>query len=232
MLELQDIHTYYGDSHILQGVSLSVETGQVVGLLGRNGAGKTTTVNSIINFVSPRRGQVLFGGKDITGWSSHSIASLGVGVVPQGRRLFPDLTVKENITLAARSSDNSLSWGLVEIFSLFPILEERQQHTAGQLSGGEQQMVAIARALMTNPRVLLMDEPSEGLAPMLVKRIGDILVELKGRGLPILLVEQNLALATLVADKIYVMSKGRIVYTGLPKELLADKEVKTKYLGV
>lgn len=232
MLELQNIHAYYGDSHVLQGVSLSVGASQVVSLLGRNGVGKSTTVNSIMNFISPRQGRILFAGENITGWPSHKVAALGLGIVPQGRRLFSNLTVKENITLAERPSSNDFSWDLAAIFKLFPVLEQRQQNRAGQLSGGEQQMVAIARALMTNPKVLLMDEPSEGLAPLLVRQIGEIVSVLKKHDLSILLVEQNLALATRVADKVYVMSKGKIVHEGSPTELLGDKEVKTRYLGV
>jgi branched-chain amino acid transport system ATP-binding protein len=209
-----------------------VEAGQVVSLLGRNGAGKTTTINTIVGFVSPRRGQILFKGQDITHRPSYAIASMGMGLVPQGRRLFPDLTVLENITLAARSSNGHPQWTLERIFELFPVLKARTHHNARQLSGGEQQMVAIARALMTNPELLLMDEPSEGLAPLLVREIGHVLLELKAQGLSILLVEQNLPLATRVADWVYVMNKGRIVFEGTPAELLANEEVKTKYLGV
>ena len=232
VLELCDIHTYYGDSYILQGVSLRVEAGQVVSLLGRNGAGKTTTINSIVGFVPPRRGQVLFKGEDVTRRPSYVIAGMGMGLVPQGRRLFPELTVRQNVILAARSSNGHSRWTLERIYELFPPLKAREQHRAGQLSGGEQQMVAIARALMTNPEMLLMDEPSEGLAPLLVREIGRVLVELKEEGLSILLVEQNLPLATHVADLVYVMSKGQIVFEGSPADLLANEGVKTQYLGV
>lgn len=232
MLEVRDIHTYYGDSHILQGVSLSVEDGQVASLLGRNGAGKTTTINTIIGFVPPRRGQVLFKGQDVTHQPSHATAAMGVGLVPQGRRLFPDLTVRENITLAARSSNGRPQWTLERVYALFPALKEREGHRAGQLSGGEQQMVAIGRALMTNPDLLLMDEPSEGLAPLLVREIGRALLELQAEGLSILLVEQNLPLATRVAERVYVMNKGQIVFEGSSGELQADEQVKTRYLGV
>lgn len=232
MLELRDIHTYYGDSYILQGISLRVAEGQVVSLLGRNGAGKTTTINTIVGFVPPRRGQVVFKGQDITHRPAYVIASMGMGLVPQGRRLFPDLTVRENITLAARANNGQPQWTLERVYELFPALKARERHRAGQLSGGEQQMVAIARALMTNPDLLLMDEPSEGLAPLLVREIGHVLLELKAQGLSILLVEQNLPLATRVADWVYVMNKGQIVFEGSPAELLADDEVKTQYLGV
>lgn len=230
VLELRDIHTYYGDSYILQGVSLDVKAGQVVSLLGRNGAGKTTTINSIVGFVPPRRGQVLFKGEDVTRRPSYAIAGMGMGLVPQGRRLFPDLSVRQNVILAARSSNGG--WTLERVYELFPPLKARAQHRAGQLSGGEQQMVAIARALMTNPEMLLMDEPSEGLAPLLVREIGGVLVELKEEGLSILLVEQNLPLATRVADRVYVMNKGQIVFEGSPAELLENEGIKTQYLGV
>lgn len=232
MLEVRDIHTYYGESYILQGVSLRLEAGQVVALLGRNGAGKTTTINSIVGFVPPRRGQILFKGQDITHLPPHRIARMGMGLVPQGRRLFPNLTVEENVTLAARARNGAARWTLDEIYRLFPRLKERARNRASQLSGGEQQMVAIARALMTNPDLLLLDEPSEGLAPLLVREIGRVLGELKQLGQSFLLVEQNLRLATHVADWVYVMNKGRIVFEGTPAELDANEEVKHKYLGV
>ncbi len=232
MLEVRDIHTYYGDSYILQGVSLRVEAGQVVALLGRNGAGKTTTINSIVGLTPPRRGQIIFKGEDVTHAPPHRIARMGMGLVPQGRRLFPNLTVEENITLAARTRNGAAQWTQERIYELFPRLKERARNRASQLSGGEQQMVAIARALMTNPDLLLLDEPSEGLAPLLVREIGRVLAELKARGLSFLLVEQNLHMATSVADWVYVMNKGRIVFEGTPQELLANEEVKHKYLGV
>ncbi len=232
MLEVRDIHTYYGDSYILQGVSLRVEAGQVVALLGRNGAGKTTTINSIVGLTPPRRGQIVFKGEDVTHAPPHRIARMGMGLVPQGRRLFPNLTVEENITLAARTRNGAAQWTQERIYELFPRLKERARNRASQLSGGEQQMVAIARALMTNPDLLLLDEPSEGLAPLLVREIGRVLAELKARGLSFLLVEQNLHMATSVADWVYVMNKGRIVFEGTPQELLANEEVKHKYLGV
>ena len=232
MLELRDIHTYYGDSHILQGVSLRVQPGQAVSILGRNGAGKTTTISTIIGFVKPRMGKMILKGQDITQEPSYAIASMGVGLVPQGRRLFADLTVRENITLAEQPPTGDQGWTLDALYELFPVLNERERARAGQLSGGEQQMVAIARALMTNPDLLLMDEPSEGLAPLLVQRIGEVLLELKSRGFSILLVEQNFPLATSIADYVYIMNKGQIVFEGLPDALAADEEVKTKYLGI
>lgn len=234
MLEVRDIHTYYGDSYILQGVSLEVKSGQVVALLGRNGAGKTTTINTIVGFVPPRRGQIMFKDEDVTTEASHNTAQMGMALVPQGRRLFPSLTVQENITLGARTrgTNGTDDWNLDLIYDLFPILEERARHGAGQLSGGEQQMAALARALMTNPDLLLLDEPSEGLAPLIVREIRRVLLELKERDLSILLVEQNLSLAARVADWIYVMNKGKIVFEGTPDDLREAKDVQTRYLGV
>jgi|SRR3990172_3550622 len=231
MLELRAIHTYYGDSHILQGVSLRVEPGEVVSLLGRNGAGKTTTISTVVGFVPPRRGEVLFQGQDVTRVPSHRKARLGMGLVPQGRRIFPTLTVRENITLAARNTRNG-GWNLRRVFEIFPILQARLDHRGDQLSGGEQQMLAFARALMTNPRLLLLDEPSEGLAPLIVAEIGRIIGELKTQGLSILLVEQNLSFALGVADRVYVMNRGQIVFEGAPAELRAAPQVTHKYLGV
>ncbi len=231
MLTLTDIHTYYGDSHILQGVSLEVGAGEVVSLLGRNGAGKSTTIHSVVGFAPPRRGEVRFKGEPITRAPSHVTARMGMALVPQGRRLFPSLTVQENIMLGARGGERG-AWTLEQVVALFPVLGERLHHRATQLSGGEQQMVALARALMTNPDLLLLDEPSEGLAPLLVREMGRTLRDLKARGLSILLVEQNLPLATHVADRVYVMSKGRIVFEGTPAALRADEEVQAHHLGV
>lgn len=234
MLELRDIHTYYGDSYILQGVSLEVTPGQVVALLGRNGAGKTTTINTIVGFVPPRRGQIIFKDKDVTTEPSHTTAQMGMALVPQGRRLFPSLSVHENITLGARTREDNGSddWTLDLIYELFPILQERAGHGAGQLSGGEQQMAALARALMTNPDLLLLDEPSEGLAPLIVREIRRVLLELKERDLSILLVEQNLPLAAGIADWIYVMNKGTIVFEGTPADLRDAEDVQAGFLGV
>lgn len=234
MLQVEDIHTYYGDSYVLQGVSLAVRPGSVAALLGRNGMGKTTLIRSIIGFVKPRRGRILFGSRDVTPLPSHEIAQLGIGLVPQGRRIFPSLTVLENLTVAARRRPpgESEPWTLERIFDLFPRLRERQGHRGGMLSGGEQQMLAISRALMTNPDLLLMDEPSEGLAPLLVRELGTVIGRLKASGLSILLVEQNLPMALEVADEVYVLSKGRVVYHGTPEGLAGDQEVKQRYLGV
>ncbi len=201
MLEVDDVHTYYGGSYVLQGVSLGIAPAEVVALLGRNGMGKTTLIRTVIGFTPPRRGRVRFRERDITGWPANRIVALGLGLVPQGRRVFPSLTVIENLSVAARSRNGHAPWTVDRVTELFPRLRERGQHRAGKLSGGEQQMLAIARALMTNPAMLLMDEPTEGLAPLLVQEVGRVIGRLKAAGLPILLVEQNLALALSVADR-------------------------------
>jgi branched-chain amino acid transport system ATP-binding protein len=231
MLKLHDIHTYYGDSHILQGVSLEVKNEEAVALLGRNGVGKTTTISSIIGFEPPRSGEISLEGKNITGRPSYEIAQLGVGLVPQGRGIFPTLTVKENLTIAARNAQNG-GWSLDRLLPLFPNLRDRMGNYGRQLSGGEQQMLAMARALMTNPKLLLLDEPSEGLAPLIVKEIGNIVQEVKKSGMSILLVEQNLSMALEVVDRVYVMSKGRIEFEGTPATLKAEKELMVHLLGV
>ena len=231
MLNVNDIHTFYGDSHILQGISLTVNAGQVVCLLGRNGAGKTTTIASIIGFAPPREGKIIFKERDITRLASDRIARAGIGLVPQGRRIFPDLTVRENLQIAARGRDGQ-RWNLEAVYAQLPRLKEREKNHGDELYGGEQQMLAIGRALMANPDLMLMDEPTEGLAPLMVKEIGRILLELKERQQAILLVEQNLPLAYQVADRIYVMSKGRIVFEGAPKELMENEQVHKQYLGV
>jgi branched-chain amino acid transport system ATP-binding protein len=238
VLRVDDIHTYYGDSHVLQGVSLEVRPGTVAALLGRNGMGKTTLIRSIVGFARPRRGRVLFGERDITRAPSHEVARLGIGLVPQGRRIFPSLTVRENLTVAARDGNGGgpagagAAWSIGRVLELFPRLGERGGHRGNMLSGGEQQMLAIGRALMTNPRLLLMDEPSEGLAPLLVRNLGDAIIRLRAEGLSILLVEQNLPMALRAADDVYVLSKGRVVYHGAPADLAADAAVTHRYLGV
>lgn len=240
MLEIKDVHTYLGDSYILQGVSLSVSDGEVVCLLGRNGVGKTTTIRTIIGFSPARSGSIRFTGTEIAKLPPHRIARMGIGLVPQGRRVFPDLTVKENLIIGARSGSSGANggnrrekaWNLEKVYGQFPRLKERETQKAGTLSGGEQQMLAIGRALMINPLLLLMDEPSEGLAPLIVREIGEIISDLKKKGFAILLVEQNLSLAVSLADRAYVMNKGRIVFEGTPHDLLRDEETKKQYLGV
>ncbi len=228
MLEVSEIHTYYGESHVLQGVSLAVERGQVVALLGRNGMGKTTLIRSLIGFTPPRQGRVIFKGTDITRFPPFRSVAMGMGLVPQGRRIFPSLTVVENLSVATKGD----GWSLERIFALFPRLKERLSHPGNKLSGGEQQMLAIARALMTNPDLLLMDEPTEGLAPLLVREVGRAIAELKGQGLSILLVEQSLPFALRVADYVHVLSRGRIVHSSSPAALLANEEVKSRFLGL
>jgi branched-chain amino acid transport system ATP-binding protein len=228
MLDVEAIHTYYGDSHVLRGVSLRVGAGEAVAVLGRNGAGKTTAIRSIAGFTPPRAGRVVFEGQAIERWPAYRIARRGLAVVPQGRRIFAPLSVRENLLLGARAQGFTLE----RIYALFPRLRERQEQSGGTLSGGEQQMLAIGRALLTNSRLILLDEPSEGLAPLIVREIGRILLALKAERLSLLLVEQNYHLALRVADRVYVMSKGQIVWEGTPAGLEADEEVKRRYLGV
>lgn len=232
MLELFDIHTYYGDSYILQGISLEVREGSTVALLGRNGMGKTTTISSIIGLTPPRRGEVRFKGKNVSNLESYKIAKMGMGLVPQGRHIFPSLTVKENLTMSARTRGKDNPWSLDRVYSFFPVLKERASIKGNLLSGGEQQMLTIARALMTNPDLLLMDEPSEGLSPLLVREIGRIIAQLKESGFSILLVEQNLPMALSVADYIYVISKGTIVHQSTTEEFKDNEEIKARYIGV
>jgi branched-chain amino acid transport system ATP-binding protein len=231
ILEVNDIHTYYGDAYVLQGLSLALEQGQILGLLGRNGVGKTTLVNSIVGFVPPRRGRIVFKGADVTAVSSFETVRRGMGLVPQGRRVFPTLTVEENLRVAARGASRH-GWTLERIYPLFPRLAERRRQRAKTLSGGEQQMLAIARGLMTNPDCLIMDEPSEGLAPIIIQAVWQIIRKLKQEGLSILLVEQNAALALQLVDYVHVMSKGRVVHSSDPQSLQRDEAVKSKYLGI
>ena len=230
MLAIDDVHTYYGDSYVLQGMSLNVEKGSVVALLGRNGVGKTTLIRSIMGFTPARRGTIRFKDQDITGLPAQKIAQMGMGLVPQGRRIFPSLDVREHLSIAAKP--RSGGWDMQRVFSVFPRLEERIRHRGNRLSGGEQQMLASARALVGNPDFLLMDEPTEGLAPLLVQELGRTIQRLKDEGLSILLVEQNLPFALRLADHVYVMTKGRIVYESSPRELWENEEIKRSYLGV
>ncbi|WP_044737193.1 ABC transporter ATP-binding protein [Geobacillus kaustophilus] len=235
MLELQDVHSYYGTSYILQGVTFSVLKGKCVALLGRNGAGKTTTIHTIAGLHKAKRGSIRFKNRPLESLPPHQISRLGIGLVPQGRRIFPSLTVKENLTMPARkrkADDGGINWDLEKIYELFPVLKERENNFGTQLSGGQQQMLAIGRALMTNPEFLLMDEPSEGLAPVIIDQIGEIIVQLKEAGLSILIVEQNIALACKAADEILIMNKGKIVWSGSPDELMANEGIQHKYLGV
>jgi branched-chain amino acid transport system ATP-binding protein len=231
MLEVQDLHAAYGEAVVVQGVSLRVPDGQIAVVLGRNGVGKTTLVRAIAGLTPPRRGRVLLDGEDIAGAPPHAIARRGVGLVPQGRRVFPSLDVGEHLAVGARPGGGR-GWDAPRVLALFPGLAARLRHRGGKLSGGEQGMLACGRALVGNPRILLMDEPSEGLAPLLVREFGRILLELRGEGTSVLLVEQNLAFALRVADHVYLMSKGRIVHECAPAELRRDEDSKARWLGV
>ena len=231
MLDLENVNAYYGDSHILHGVSLAVKEGEVVCLLGRNGAGKTTTILTIMGYLKPRPGRILFRGRDIAALPPYAVARLGFGFVPQERGIFPSLTVRENLTVFARGRAGG-RWTLERILELFPSLRARERNLGFQLSGGEQQMLSIARALMLNPSLLLLDEPSEGLAPMIVQDIVEVLRNLKREGLAILLVEQNLRTALAVADRHHVMNKGEICFTGSSGELEGNEFVLRNYLSV
>jgi branched-chain amino acid transport system ATP-binding protein len=231
VLELEGIDTFYGDTHVLWDLSLKVPKGSAVAILGRNGMGKTTIIRSVMGLPAPTSGLVRFNGEVISGLPPFRIARKGIGLVPQGRIVFPSLSVRENLTVAARGNDSEGAWDLESIYGLFPILEQRAGLHANLLSGGEQQMLAIARALMLNPDLLLMDEPSEGLAPLVVKQIGQVICRLKGK-LTVLLAEQNLNMALTVADDIYIVSKGSVVWEGKPGDLRDNEEAKERWLGV
>ena len=232
-LSLTNLHTFYGDSHVLHGVSFSLRPGGVLALLGRNGAGKTTCISTIIGFLKPREGEIRLFGEPIGGLSPERISQLGIGLVPQGRRIFPSLTVKENLTVAQqRVSSTAKPWKVERIFELFPRLRERHAQFAGTLSGGEQQMLAIGRALMGNPRVLLLDEPSEGLAPLIVAEVGRTIRRLKEEGQSIVLVEQNLQLALEVADQAVILNTGRCVFAGSAADVLNNEALVAQNLGV
>ncbi len=229
-LEVRGLHVFYGGSHVLQGVDLDVRDGEAVSLVGRNGAGKSTTIAAIMGLLRPRSGSIRVGGVDLGGQAAHRVARAGVALVPQGRRIFAELTVRENLRLTARPVADG--WDEHRILALFPTLERRLDNRGDELSGGEQQMLAIGRGLMRNPGLLLLDEPSEGLAPKLVADVGDALRSLRGSGLSVLLVEQNLALATRVGERLYVMNKGTIIFEGTAAALAAQPEIEARYLGV
>ena len=232
-LSLTDVHTFYGDSHILHGVSFSLPPGGVLALLGRNGAGKTTCISTIIGFLKPREGQIQLFGEPIEGLNPERISHLGIGLVPQGRRIFPSLTVRENLVVAQqRRTQSASSWNVDRVYDMFPRLRERHAQFAGTLSGGEQQMLAIGRALMGNPRVLLLDEPSEGLAPLIVAEVGRTIRRLKDQGQSIVLVEQNRQLALDVADLAVILNTGRCVFSGEANEVLNNEELIRQNLGV
>jgi branched-chain amino acid transport system ATP-binding protein len=230
VLRVEDIHTYYGDSYILQGISLEVQKGQVLGILGRNAMGKTTLIRSIIGFTPPRRGRVLFKEAPLGALAPYQVVRAGISIVPQGREIFPSLTVKENLTVGLRERPDG--WNLARVYELFPPLKEREQHFGKRLSGGEQQMLAIGRALMTNPELLLMDEPTEGLSPIYVETVGKVIRRLQESGMAILLVEQNLRFAMRNTDFVHILNRGRIVHSCLPAELKGQSETVQNYLGV
>jgi len=233
-LSLEGIEAYYGDSHVLHGVSFSLREGKVLALLGRNGAGKTTSMNVAVGFLPARQGEVSVHGQRITRFSPEAISRAGIGLVPQGRRVFPNLTVRENLIVAAQPDRFGMAhpWSLDRVYDLFTRLKERHHQTAGSLSGGEQQMLAIGRALMTNPRILLLDEPSEGLAPLIVAEVGKTIARLKAEGLSIVLVEQNMKLALSLADDVVVLNTGSVAYQGTAEAVLKDDSLITPFLGV
>jgi ABC-type branched-subunit amino acid transport system ATPase component len=232
MLEVKDVHTYYGDSYVLQGISLQVERGQVVGILGRNGMGKTTLIRSIVGFTPPRQGHIRFKNQDVTGWASNRVVALGLGLVPQGRRVFPSLTVLENLGVAARErGQGSGAWTIDRVLELFPRLRERRRQRAGTLSGGERQMLAMARALVAEPDLLLLDEPSAGLSPLFMDAIFEKIREINEAGVPILMVEQNARRALAMSHRGYVLDLGRNRFEGTGADLLHDPKVIDLYLG-
>src|ERR1700681_1996786 len=232
-LSLTNVHTFYGDSHILHGVNFSLQPGGVLALLGRNGAGKSTCITTIIGFLKPRDGEIRLFGERIEGLSSERISHLGIGLVPQGRRIFPSLTVRENLIVAQqRESTTGKPWNVERIYEMFPRLRERYAQFAGTLSGGELQMLAIGRALMGNPRVLLLDEPSEGLAPLMVAEVGRTIKRLKEEGQSIVLVEQNRKLALDVAEQAVILNTGRCVFTGTAGDILKNEQLIAQNLGV
>jgi branched-chain amino acid transport system ATP-binding protein len=233
-LAISDIDTYYGDSHVLHGVSFSLQPGRLLGLLGRNGAGKTTCMSTIMGFLKPRRGAISLYGEAVAGLAPDVIARKGICLVPQGRRMFRTLTVRENLMVAAQSQkkDNGAGWTIERVFQTFPRLAERHVQVAGSLSGGEQQMLAIGRALMGNPRVLLMDEPSEGLAPQLVAEVGRTIAQLKAEGQSIVLVEQNIKLTLDLADDVVIINTGRVVFRGPASGIKLDDAIVSQHLGV
>jgi branched-chain amino acid transport system ATP-binding protein len=231
VLTVDNIHTYYGNSHILQGISLEVKKGEVVTLLGRNGMGKSTTIKTVMGLVAPREGRVLLNGVNIVGRKPYDIARAGVGFVPEDRRIFPSLSVFENLNLPVRRSSGE-GWSLEKVFEFLPRLKERSSHKGFELSGGEQQMLAIARILRMKSELILLDEPTEGLAPLLVKAIGDIIAQIKREGITTLLVEQNSRFVAKVADRHYVICHGKLVYEGSNEDFAHQEEVKKEYLGI
>jgi branched-chain amino acid transport system ATP-binding protein len=233
MLELSGIHTYYGDSHILQGAGLVIGAGRAVGLLGRNGMGKTTLIRTLMGYVPMADGRIAWEGRDVGGFAPEKMARLGIGYVPEGRGIFPNLSVRENLVMSARSGpDGRRDWTYERVLSLFPRLAERLEHGGGQLSGGEQQMVAIGRALLTNPKLLILDEATEGLAPLVVQEIWRVIGQVRETGISTLIVDRNYRMVLAHTDDAVVMEKGRIVLEGASAELAEDHAALTRYLGV
>ncbi|PLR78757.1 ABC transporter ATP-binding protein [Bacillus sp. V3-13] len=230
MLKLQKVNSYYGSSHVLHGVNLEVAKGKVVTLLGRNGMGKTTTIHSIMGFVQKKQGEIFLEGENIVQLQSHEIARKGVGIVPQGRRIFPNLTVTENLAVFADRGKGD--WDLERIFDIFPRLKEREKSYAGTLSGGEQSMLSISRALMRNPKILLLDEPTEGLSPLMVEEVMKVLLKLKEAGMSMLMVEQNISTALSIADDVYILNKGKIVYHDKPEDLKQNMNIAYQHLAL
>jgi len=231
MLEVRDLHAYYGKSHILQGVNLDVKAGEIVSLLGRNGVGRSTTIKAIMGEVAPH-GSITFKGQEITGMKAHAIARLGLGYVPENRDIFPTLTVRQNLLLGQKAAKNSGRWTMEDMFALFPNLRERADTAGGVLSGGEQQMLTMCRTLMGDPDLVMVDEPTEGLAPQMVEKVAKLLHEIAGRGLSILLVEQKLTIALKISARVYVMGHGEIVFDGTPEDLRSNDQVRKEWLEV
>lgn len=232
LLAVEDLHAHYGKSHILHGVSLDVDAGEIVCILGRNGVGKSTTLKSVMGLVAPSRGRVSFKGAPIAGMPPYRIARLGLGYVPEERRIFPTITVRENLLMGIKRGSRNGGWTLERVYEFFPRLKEREHQRAGTLSGGEQQMLTMGRTLMGNPELLLVDEPTEGLAPMIVEQVERILGAIHKSGTPVLLVEQSMETALALAQRVYVMSKGQIVFSGSTRELQASESVRKQYLEV
>ena len=231
MLEVRDLHAYYGKSHILQGVNMDVRPGEIVSLLGRNGVGRSTTIKAIMGEVPPE-GSITFKDREIAGMKSHAIARLGLGYVPENRDIFPTLTVRQNLLLGQKSAKNTGRWSMEDMFDLFPNLRERADTPGGVLSGGEQQMLTMCRTLMGDPDLVMVDEPTEGLAPQMVEKVAELLNEIVGRGLSILLVEQKLTIALKISARVYVMGHGEIVFDGTPDDLRANEQVRKEWLEV
>jgi branched-chain amino acid transport system ATP-binding protein len=233
LLEIAEIKTFYGQSQVLFGMALAVKAGEVVTLMGRNGMGKTTTIRSVMGLTPAREGRIFFDGREIHDLPSYAVARLGLGIVPEGRQIFPNLTVEENLVATAHNRVGAKNpWTLARIYQLFPGIAERRTNMGNQLSGGEQQMLAVGRALMTNPRLLILDEATEGLAPLIRQEIWSTLEKLKATGQSILVVDKNVDALARIADRHYIIEKGRVVWTGTSPELLADKELQHRYLGV